>query len=262
MAAAARLGATVGELAERSVFALFAPDDGGHPLRIGSGVLARLLGQPFLVTAGHVVSNLARRPAERRTVHFTAPGGKLGPLENALVYWCEPEDGGRDMGLIPLSQQRASLFDELVFLPSAGIAIEAEQRPPSPHDNYVVFGWPRSNSTFRLERTRRNIKQKSFTFHTGIATAPIAGCEQLNPESHLVLVFDRKQITVDGKPHNPPDPDGISGGAAFRAVNGTLELAGIMTEHRRDSRVMVATRMAEFVAFAQDVIDLERSQAV
>jgi hypothetical protein len=161
------------------------------------------------------------------------------------------------MGLIPLSRQHVSLFDELVFLPSRDVDIETEQHPSSPSDNYVVFGWPKSRSTCRLERPKRNIKQWSFTFHTGIATTAIVEREQLSPESHLVLVFDPRQITVDGKPENPPHPDGISGGAAFRAVNGRLELAAIMTEHRKGSRVMVATRMAEFIAFAQDVIDSE-----
>ena len=94
-----------------------------------------------------------------------------------------------------------------------------------------------------------------------IARTRIAGSDQPKPESHLVLVFDPDGITVNGKPHNPPDPNGISGGAAFRNINGTLMLSAIMTEHRKSSRVMIATRITEFVAFAQDVIDLERAQA-
>jgi hypothetical protein len=254
-AVASQRGAAVWKLAERSVLPLFAPRDDGHPRRIGSGILARLFGQPFIVTAGHVVEQI-----QHRTVHFAPPGRKLIQLANFRGYWFEPERGGRDMGLIPLSRQPASLFDELTFLPSADIGIEVERQPLSAQDNYIVCGWPKSNSTFKLDRPNRNIKQKSFTFHTGIATAPIVGCEHLSRESYLVLVFDPEQITVEGRLHNPPDPDGISGGAAFRVVNGTVMLAGIMTEHRKVARVMVATRVAEFVEFAQDVIDFERSE--
>jgi hypothetical protein len=260
MAAAAQLGATVSKQAERSVLPLFVPgddyhldpDDDGHPRRIGSGVLARLLERPFIATAGHVVEQI-----QHRTVHFAPPGRRLVQLANFRGYWFEAESGGRDMGRIPISPQHASLFDALVFLPSAAIGIETEHQPLSAHNNSVVFGWPKSNSNSRLHRQQRNIKQKSFTFHTGLATPPIVGCH-LSTESHLALEFDRKWITVDGKRHNPPDPDGISGGAAFRVANGTLELAGIMTEVWEGSRVMVATRMAEFVAFAQDVIDSEK----
>jgi hypothetical protein len=191
MAVATQRGTTVWKLAERSVLPLFVPDDDGHrlvsndddrhPRRIGSGVLVQLLEQPFIVTAGHVVERI-----QHRTVHFAPRGRKLVQLENFRGYWFEPEHGGRDMGLIPLTPQHAALFDELVFLPSADLRIETERQPLSADDNYVVCGWPKSKSTFRLDRPQRNIKQKSFTFHTGIATTPIVGCEHLSRESYLV----------------------------------------------------------------------------
>jgi hypothetical protein len=118
------MGVALQKLAERSVLPLFVPGDDGHPLRIGSCVLARLLGQPFVVTVGHVIQNI-----ERRTVHFAPRGRKLAQLANFRGYLSEPKLGGLDMGLIPLSRQHVSLFAELVFLPSPDVDIEAGQQP-------------------------------------------------------------------------------------------------------------------------------------
>jgi hypothetical protein len=73
--------------------------------------------------------------------------------------------------------------------------------------------------------------------------------------SHLLLEFDPERVTVAGKRYNPPNPRGISGGAAFRARGGVLKLAGIMTEHRRRSRVLVAIRTAEVASIARHVAD-------
>lgn len=127
-------------------------------------------------------------------------------------------------------------------------------------DEYIVFGYPESGSHFWPNPKTRNIRQKSFTLHTGIAAHMLAAREKIDLTSHLALAFDPEKITVGGKRLKPPDPTGISGGAAFHVIDKDLKLAGIMTEQRPFSRLMVSVRMSEVIAIAQHAVSLNNKR--
>jgi hypothetical protein len=232
---------------DRCVLPLFVPDPDrpDRPTRLGSCVLVQLFGVHFLVTAAHVL-----RRTDGQPLFVGRQANKLIGLPGLLGYSIED----LDIGLSPLDSGELARLDGLIFVPET--SMESESPPPrhgGPINDYVVFGYPESNSQFRVEQPRRNVRQHSFTLHTAITSRNIAA-EKLDPRVHLVLEFDRENIFVQGKRLNPPNPHGISGGAAFHDVGGELKLAGIMTEYRRNSCILVGTQMTEVIAFAQHVI--------
>jgi hypothetical protein len=168
------------------------------------------------------------------------------------MYTIGPPDD-LDVAVVSLGSSQVAALQGLVFIPEWYVEAEDEQAIES-GDEFVVFGFPDSNSRFRPDRQSRNITQKSFYFRTTAAAHDIATRENVSTDTHLLLEFDPKQITVQGERHTPPNPRGISGGGAFHVTHGKVKLAGIMTEHRKASRVMVAVRMREVVAIAEHVI--------
>jgi hypothetical protein len=236
----------------QSVVPLFVPHDQDpeRPERAGSCVLVRLFDRDFVVTARHVFGDRTRQEyfLGRRgsnLITFTVPG----------MFTVKSADEDLDVAVIALTPTQTASLAGLVFIPEESVEIKAGQ--PSPRDEYVVFGFPDSHAQFRLDRPHRNIRQKSFYFRTGAARSEISASEGFNHDTHLAVEFDPQWITVDGKRHNPPKPRGISGGAVFHMVNGTLRLAGILTAHRKASRAMISVRMSEVVAIADHVIHLE-----
>jgi hypothetical protein len=190
-------------------------------------------------------------------IHVGRRGAKLIPLPIGGFYTTDDPDA-LDVAVTPLSPEQQSTLQTqgLVFIPESrfDLDIDASQEPAQGND-YVVFGYSQSNSQFRIDRlVRKNIKQKSFTLHTGAAKAE-STLSDIDFVSHLVLEFDRKQITVDGTRHNPPDPHGLSGGAAFHRAGSDVKLAGIMTALRRHPPVMIAVRMREVVAILEHVVE-------
>jgi hypothetical protein len=240
---------------EKSVLPVFVASEDGKPARDGSCVLVHLLGRHFIVTAGHVLRNTRGRP-----MYAGRQGHKLIQVSEPGFFTTE-EDEHLDIAVIPLNDRELSKLVDLVFIPEDSLELEDVDHQGGPANDHVVFGWPESNSQFRIDRRpggpRRNIRQNSFTLQTKLATPEIGVRENISSESHLVLEFNPNEITVDGRRHNPPDPHGISGGGAFRVVNGRLRLAGIMTEYRRPSRVIVGTRMSQVAAFVENVVESE-----
>ena len=221
------LSSLVAATFDRCVLPLFVPD-GNRPERLGSCLLVQLFGIHFVVTAAHVL-----RGSEGSPLFAGRTGHKLIALPGLRGYF--PNDEGTehlDIGVIPLGTSELARFDGLMFVPETSVENEVPQQP-SPTDDYIVFGYPESNSQFRVDQPLRNVRQNSFTFRTALTTGHIANQEKLDPEAQLALQFDRENITINGKRHNPPDPYGLSGGAVFHAVAGQLKLAGIMTDTGR-----------------------------
>jgi hypothetical protein len=160
--------------------------------------------------------------------------------------------------VIPLTAEQVASFDGLDFVPEDRIEIEPD-RYPALDDEFDVFGFPDSNSQFQPHRPTRNVQQASFFFGTTAAPPETVARAGFNPNSHLVLEFDPEKVTVAGQPYRPPNPRGISGGAAFHIVDGKLMLAAIMTDHPKSFRLMAGVRMSEVVAIMEHAIgDINR----
>jgi hypothetical protein len=237
---------------DRCVLPLFVPD-GNRPKRLGCCVLVQLFGVHFVVTAEHVLRGTSDQP-----LFAGRAGHNLIPMIGFTGYF--PTSRGAehlDIAVMPLTESDLARFGGLWFVPEVAVEDDIGPHAPNSVHDYIVYGYPESNSQVRVERQRRNVKQFSFTVHTTLAKADISFREGIDPEAHLALEFDRENVTVRGRRHTAPSPHGISGGAVFHDVDGVLKLAGIMTEYRKNSRVLVATRMTEVIAFAEYVIRSE-----
>ena len=236
---------------EQSVLPMFSANDDDHPKRTASCVLVHYRSRPFIVTAKH---NLLNNPV---AIHVGRGGSTLIPLPIEAFFTSHAPDP-LDIAVVPLRREQESMLQEhrLVFIrePRFDLDVDAKQKAAVGND-YVVFGWPESQSQSRIDRPARNIKQSSFSLQTGAATAESAVRAGIDLASHLLLDFDPAQVTVQGKRHNPPRPHGLSGAAAFHVVGHDPRLAGILTAFRRvPPRVMIAVRMREVVAILEHVV--------
>ena len=236
---------------EQAVLPMFSANDDDHPKRTGSCVLIHYRSRPFAVTAKHTLEH------NSVAIHVGRGGSKLIPLPIEGFYTSHAPDP-LDVAVVPLNPEQESMLQErgLVFIrePRFDLDVDAQREAALGYD-YIVFGWPESKSQSRIDRPVRNIRQNSFTLQTGAARAESAVRADIDLASHLLLEFDPRQITVQGKRHNPPRPHGLSGAAAFRDIGGDPRLAGILTAFRRDPpRVMIAVRMSEVVAILEHVV--------
>ena len=78
--------------------------------------------------------------------------------------------------------------------------------------------------------------------------------ERLNPQQHLLLNHDPKDVVMGGQLRTMRQMHGVSGGAVVHCPpHGPPALVAIVIEHRK-SRVVVATRISYVVAFAEHMI--------
>lgn len=233
-----------------SVAPLFVGDHQRRPVREGSCVLVRLYDRPFLITAGHVMKAIGLRHIylghdDYGLIHLPAPW--------KAFYVGTDAPGEMDIGLIPLDSAHIEALKGFQFIPDE--AVDILSQPYSSKTGNAVFGWPASRSQFRVDRPQRHIRQRSFTFWTDEVAPDVVSSTGYEPEIHLFLKFDPDGVTASAKRRNPPNPRGISGGAAIRVGdNGKLRLAGIMIEVKKNPRVMVATRMSAVVAYANEIL--------
>jgi len=237
---------TIDQLLGRSVLPIFLEAD-ADPKRLGSCVLVEMLERPFVVTAGHVLKGTRGRPI------FVGPSGDYPiALGGVAAFYTSDEHADLDVGVIPLTDHHVSLLSTCTFVPEGAIEMGMQEA-----DHYTVFGYPESNSQFRVNRPARNIQQTTFNLTTGPAAASVVDRLGLDRESHLVLRFEPNLITMYGKKHNPPDPAGISGGPACTVTdrgNFNVKIAAIMTDHRRTERVMIGTRMSIVKTFVRSLM--------
>jgi hypothetical protein len=243
-------------LAERLqefVVPLFIGGSHGRPDRIGSCVLVRLDSDFFAFTAAHVIRDAA---SARLLAPSEAKGGKLLSLPpcTALLSSSEGHDD-LDVGVLVLPAHQLGPFQQRVFL--AGTEIDQNDRPDDqrPASFYFVLGYSASRTQVQVSKAERHIHQRSFH----CATSPVEAAEylqeQMSPTDHLLLDFDHKEIKVEGRRVSPPNLQGVSGGGVFHISRETKQgpLVAVATQNRRDSRLIVATRIKHFLAMVREL---------
>jgi len=71
---------------------------------------------------------------------------------------------------------------------------------------------------------------------------------EFSPVTHILVEYNHDRMAIGDSYDVPPNPEGLSGGALFRFDSLTSPdakdfLVGILIEHRRQQRVIVATQM-------------------
>ena len=243
-------------LAERlqeSVVPLFIGGSDGQPDRIGSCVLVRLDSEFYAFTAAHVIRDSGSAklfaPSEGR-------GGKLLPLPPCAAYLISSgSHNDLDVGVLVLPARQLGPFQQRVFL--AGTEIDQNDRPDDQGfaSFYFVLGYSASRTQMKVSRAERHIHQQSFHCSTNPVGAGEYLQEGISQADHVLLDFDHKEIVIGGRRVNPPKLQGVSGGGIFHISRRTNQgpLVAIATQNRRNSRLIVGTRIKYFLAMVREL---------
>jgi hypothetical protein len=239
-------------LAERlqeSVVPLFVSNHSGPPDRIGSCVLVRVDSELYAFTAAHVIqevgSAILLAPSDPK-------GGTFLPLPQCTARL---KSGGLDAAVLALPTRQLGPFQRHTFL--AGNEIDFEDQPDA-HDIesfYFVLGYSASKTQVKVERDERRIHQQSFSCSTDPVAAAEYIQERISKSDHILLDFDHKEMSVQGRRRSPPKLQGVSGGGIFHIARKGMRgpLVAIATENRRRSRLIVGTRIKHFLAIVREL---------
>lgn len=258
-AASAARGQRLAERLAESVLPLFMETEPGRPERIASCVLVQVDGRYCALTAGHALDDAGS------SSFWASPGkrGKLTRLPCSVGFRDAPRSAVRDLdvGVLPFHASALGAFQQCTFL--SGDDID-EQNQPDDHSFlalYFVLGYSASRKQAQVHHQARRIKQTSFQLSTSPPAADAYEREALEQADHLLLDFDRENTRVNGTTVRPPQLQGVSGGGLFHVLRRTerATLVGIATEHRRQSRFIVGTRITHHLAAIRHLIATQQA---
>jgi hypothetical protein len=228
---------------------LFIGDSDGQPDRIGSCVLVRLDSDHFAFTAAHVIqeAGCARlfAPSEGR-------GGKLLPLPPCTAHRSHND---LDVGVLVLPARQLGPFQRRVFLADTEIDQSDQPDDQGLGSFYFVLGYSASRTQVKVSRAERHIHQQSFHCSTNPVDTAEYLQEGMSQADHVLLDFDHKEIVIGGRRVNPPKLHGVSGGGVFHISRESRQgpLVAICTQNRRNSRLIVGTRIKHFLAIVREL---------
>ena len=237
----------------QTVVPVFIHDEAGRPEHLGSCVLVALDGRHYALTAGHVLQD-----AGAAHVWAAAGNGRLEPLPYTDRF-CSRADSGRlgdiDIGLMPLRSDGLGPFAQCKFLSDADLDAKGNAQYQLFSNFYFVMGYPASRNQSEVNHCGKKIKVKSFHLATNPPIEDLFEKEQLSKAEHLVVEFDHKDMEIERKRVTPPKLHGVSGGGIFCISCSNYEgpLVAIATEHRKQSRILVGTRIGYFVDAARQL---------
>ena len=160
-----------------------------------------------------------------------------------------------DVGVLVLPALQLGPFQQRVFL--AGTEIDQNDQPDDQGfaSFYFVLGYSASRTQVKVSRAERHIHQRSFHCSTNPVDAAEYLQEKMPQADHIMLDFDHKEIVIGGRRVNPPKLQGVSGGGVFHISRETKQgpLVAIGTQNRRNSRLIVGTRIKHFLAMVREL---------
>jgi hypothetical protein len=241
------------ERLQGSVVPLFISNHAGQPERIGSCVLVHLDSDFFAFTAAHVI-----RDADSATLLAPSEGkgGKLLPLPPCTAHLkSSRRDNDLDVAVLVLPRWQLGAFQHHDFL--AGAEIDQDDRPDDRglESFYFVLGYSASRKQVNVSRPKLRIQQRSFRCSPKPVDAAEYLQEQMSEADHILLDFDHKEIVIGGRRVTPPRLQGVSGGGIFQIFRETKQgpLVAIATQNRRNSRLIVGTRVKHFLAMVREL---------
>jgi len=231
----------------RHIIPIFAEAPCRKPKLIGSSFLVSSGKDSYLVSAAHVFDELQN---DHELFFYVEPKTKR-KLSGNLRLTKIPEGKNRkedriDVGVLKLEGPGLPPYPkvEKYALPINALMAEAL---PRERKEYLLVGFPESRS--RVNPIARDLASKPYSFR-GISI-PLQKYAELgiNPQSHIVLSFDRKHtVGHDGQICTFPEPSGISGSPVWLLYDehgpndpNQTPIVGIAIEHSKTSHTIVAT---------------------
>jgi len=238
---------------QESIVPLYLRDVRGQPCAIGTCVLVSMDSGFFAFTAAHVIRDAG---SSRLWAPSEGTGGKLLPLPQCTAHLRSSRNNNDlDVGVIALPAGVLGAFAKRVFLTGAEIDQEDQSDDAGPAAFYFVLGYPASWARVKVPNSSRHIDQKSFHFATSCVASAEYIQEEVSQLDHVLLDFDHKEIVVGTTVVNPPRLQGVSGGGVFHISRNTNRgpLVAIATQHRKNSRLIVGTRIKHFLGMVREL---------
>ncbi|WP_434034901.1 hypothetical protein [Cupriavidus sp. a3] len=233
-----------------SVRTCFWSDVRGRAEAFGTCFLMRVQGKPFLVTAGHVID---KNEGGQRTI-YVASGNRLSPLQ-ATFYTTAGPDGQRgkdhyDFAFAELSDFQCKELAADSFIDET--MVSANQAAPE-RRAYMTLGFPASKQKVAWDKPIAYTEPWTFVgFHKH--KPELATKLEVSGEHHFFVDRDERVRNFKGERQNAVKPHGTSGGILIDlgpfdfaklepGSQCTALLAGLIIEHHKEHRAIVAVRI-------------------
>jgi hypothetical protein len=210
----------------RSVVRLCAAPDHTTLRGGGSGLLFRLSGESFLVTAAHVLRDLDAQ----QLMCLNEERGSLISLGGQVLEVPDPQD----VAVLHLDNTSLKRLGEANFRTQ----LDIDTTLLSPNDGYCVYGYPIDPGFSNASLTAWKANALLCWARLSNVSLPL---ENLDLHDNLVLEIDLNKVTcADGENARLPDSlGGISGGPVFRITpSGAVSIVGVETSTYRKSNLL------------------------
>lgn len=228
--------------AARHVLQLFDVPVGKRPSLFGNALIVSHLGRVFLVSAGHVLNAPSR--AGRPLFYFDKTGGSLARLRTRGIAFtqggAEPE--GKDVLDLAVGELISEPPSPYLKEPLDSSRI-GTLGPPAPDNVYVATGFPSSRA--KADPSKQRLTTILSAFRTTLAPTASSATLQAHPQLQIVLSLNIERMdSPDGSVRAIADPAGMSGSPIWLLRDDELKCAGILIEHHRSKKLLVATDIA------------------
>lgn len=250
---AALLGTDFAEDVQRFVVPIFRGAD-REAESVGSALLLRAGASIFLVTAAHVMDDLA---SGIRHYFYTGPRTTRELSGNAAVSKLPPsgnrDDDVIDVGVLLLEGEGLPPYPD-VGREALSVTRLSPWATPRAGKKYAFLGYPSTKG--KVDPSIKEIRSASYAYLGG-SVEPAKYLELgLSEGSHIVLPFsDRSTHALDGSRMNFPKPQGMSGSPLWelrKPEDGGRCVVGIMIERRKQEGVFVAVDIGYALQFIRD----------
>jgi hypothetical protein len=211
-----------------SVHAIYSLDEQEIPYHVGSCVLIEINQKKYILTAAHIV--------DEEYLHVL---GHKELIEISGSFCMRPQKDRNkdhfDFAWSELSEHTIEDLGDVRFISNSDFLENTSE-----NDIYIAKGYPRSKNK-KINNTNKTLPRVVMNCHLQKKECPkllqeIKGTKN----SHIFLHFDHKSKN-DKNGIKFCEPKGMSGGALIHKNTG--KLAGLLIEHKKKDKVMVAVNI-------------------
>jgi hypothetical protein len=242
----------LGHLLMHHVVPVMQNDDRGYPVAWGTGLLVKHLGQPYLVSAGHVFEQAKGGP-----LFFYSEQNEIRQIYGNILRFPSAHYSGSepkmvDVGIIRLAGPGYPPL-KLVGKGCLGAnqLLVTNSRFDASGDasgEYFITGYPTSKT--EIKRAANMLESAPWGVQGREVGLDVYARQALSPINYLILRLEKKPVGRNGQRSFHPDPHGMSGSPVWLlGVVGQNEqrpgnpVVAIVTEHLRDPGLIVAARI-------------------